>query len=94
MSERALAKSGQRVERILVSLNGQEIVVGPLFSAWKQKPTAPVGRSQVRKGSKLQLEQAQWVSCREPPAWHRNKDSVQMKTGHIKGQEGQGREGS
>lgn len=76
MSERALAKSGQRVKGISVSLNGQENLVGPLFSAWKQKPTAPVGRSQESKGPELQLEQAQRVSCREQPAWHRNKDCV------------------
>lgn len=76
MSERALAKSGQRVKGISVSLNGQENLVGPLCSAWKQKPTAPVGRSQESKGPELPLEQAQQVSCREPPAWHRNKDCV------------------
>lgn len=76
MSERALAKSGQRVKGIPVSLNGQENLVGPLCSAWKEKPTAPVGRSQESKGPELQLEQAQRVSCREPPAWHRNKDCV------------------
>lgn len=57
MSERALAKSGQRVKGIPVSLNGQENLVGPLCSAWKEKPTAPVGRSQESKGPELPLEQ-------------------------------------